>query len=1055
MILSDVSIRRPVFASVISLVVVIFGLFAFQRLSVREYPNIDPPIISVTTNYRGASANVIEVKVTQILEDSISGIEGVRTIVSSSREGSSSISVEFFLNRDIEAATSDIRDKVGRVLSKLPTEADPPVIAKVEADARPILWGSLSSDNLVGLELTDYAKRFLVDRLSNIAGVSAVRIGGERRYSMRIWLDRQSLAARSLTVQDVENSLRRQNIELPAGRIESSNREFTVRTDTGLKTPDQFRNVIVAVQQGYPVKLGELAKVELAAEDLRGEIRNNGRSAVGIGIVKQSTANTLEVADKVKALFELMRPTLPPGVSIDISFDTSLFVAQSIHEVFLALGIALALVVGVIFVFLRSFKATLIPAISIPVAIIGAMMVIAGYGYSLNVLTLLALVLAIGLVVDDAIVVLENIHRHIEEGMPPLLAAVRGAQQIGFAVVSTTLVLIAVFVPISFLPGNIGRLFSEFGISVAACVLFSGMVALSLTPMLCSKMLTPVESEGLLHKLTEPVFQGMTTGYHRLLGAALRAPVIVMALGLATSLSAIGLFNMLQKEFSPIEDRGFFLIQVVAPEGSSINYTRDNVIEVEKILKPLVDDGTALRVFANIAPSFGRPGDVKQAFITVRLKPWSERTRKQQDIVRGLFAKLNGMPGVRAVAINQPSLGQFFQQPVQVVLGGSSYEELVGWRDALMDRMRQNPGLQNISADYDPTKPQLRVVIDRARAADQGVAIDELGRTLETMLGGRIVTTFSDRGDEYNVIVQTSAENRAQPRDLTNIFVRSQTTRTLVPLNSLVTLRDVADAAELNRVDRLRSVTILSSLAPGYSLGEALSFVEQVVASELPPQARLTYKGESREFRESTSALYFTFGMALIVVFLVLAAQFESWIHPLVIMLTVPLAVTGALGGIWFSGVTLNVYSQIGMIMLVGIVAKNGILIVEFSNQLRAGGKAVTAAVHEAAVIRLRPILMTSIATAFSALPLAYATGAGAESRQAIGVVVVFGVLFATLLTLFVVPVFYSLLAGYTKPSSHVSDLINRLEHGERRGEAPAHAAPAHGTPQPGPAPAE
>ncbi len=960
----------------------------------------------------------------------------MRAITSSSRDGSSSISIEFWLTRDIESATNDIRDKVGRVISKLPIDADPPVIAKVEADARPILWGSLSSDRLTGLELTDFAHRYLVDRLSNITGVSAVRIGGERLYSMRIWLDRHAIAARSLTVQDVENALRHQNIELPAGRIESSNREFTVRTDTGLKTPEEFQRIVVAVQQGYPVKLGELAKVELAAEDLRGEVRNNGRSAIGIGIVKTSTGNTLEVAQSVKAMYELLRPTFPPGVSIDISFDSSEFVAQSIHEVFLALGIALTLVVGVIFVFLRSFKATLIPAIAIPVAVIGAMIIIAGSGYSLNVLTLLALVLAIGLVVDDAIVVLENIHRHIEEGMPPLLAAVHGAKQIGFAVISTMLVLVAVFVPISLLPGNIGRLFSEFGISVAACVLFSGTVALTLTPMLCSKMLKPVEAEGVLHRLTEPLFHGMTRGYHWLLGAALNAPVVVIALALVVSLSAVALFRILPKEFAPIEDRAFFLIQCVAPEGASLDYTRNNVIQIEKFLQPLRDEGLAERVFANIAPSFGRPGDVKQASITVRLKRWNERTKKQQEIVRELFGKLNGIPGVRAIAINQPSLGQFFQQPVQVVLGGSSYEEVAGWADTLMERLRQNPGLQNINVDYNPTKPQLRVVIDRARAADLGVAVDELGRTLETMLGGRNVTTFNDRGNQYNVIVQAAAEDRAQPHDLTDIFVRSQTTKALVPLSSLVTLKDTADAFELNRVDRLRAATILASLAPGYSLGEALSFVEQVVASELPPQARLSYKGESREFKESSAAIYFTFGMALVVVFLVLAAQFESWIHPLVIMLTVPLAITGALGGIWFSSVTLNVFSEIGMIMLVGIVAKNGILIVEFSNQLRAAGKSIAEAVHEAAVVRLRPILMTSIATAFGALPLAYASGAGAESRKAIGVVVVFGVLFATLLTLFVVPVFYRLLAGYTKPSSHVSDLINQLERGHRPGDA-------------------
>jgi multidrug efflux pump len=814
MVLSDIAIKRPVFATVISLVLVTFGLFAFQRLSVREYPDIDPPIVSVQTTYKGASANVIEVQITQILEDALSGIEGIKVMTSSSRDGSSAISIEFRIDRAIDGATNDVRDKVGRVLARLPVDADPPVISKVEADARPIIWISLSSDRMSALELTDYAKRNLVDRLSNLNGVATVRIGGERRYSMRIWLDRRELAARELTVQDVESALRRQNVELPAGRVESTRREFTVRTDTSMKTPEQFRNVVLTVKDGYPVRLGEVAKVELGPEDSRGDIRNTGKPAIGLGIVKQSKANTLEVADAAKETIRLIRPTLPAGVAMDVSFDTSLFIAQSIYEVFHALGIALGLVVGVIFLFLRSLRATFIPSIAIPVSIIASFIVLASLGFSLNVLTLLAFVLAIGLVVDDAIVVLENIHRRIEEGEPPLLAAVRGARQIGFAVISTTLVLIAVFIPLSLLPGTTGRLFSEFGIAVAAAVMFSGLVALTLTPMLCSKLLKPVEGEGLLHKITEPLFVGMIAGYRWLLVRALNAPLIIVALGIGVSASSYFLFKALPREFATVEDRGYFFISVTAPEGSSIDYTREQVNRIEAILKPIVDSGAVERVFTNVAPSFGRPGDVRQASMNIRLKPWAERTQKQQQIVRELFPKLNALPGVRAIAINPASLGQPpFQLPLRVVIGGNTYEELVGWRDTMMQRMRENPGLQNVNADYEENKPQFRVEIDRARAADLGVAIDEVGRTLETMLGSRNVTTFSDRGEEYNVVLQASPQDRATPSDLANIFVRSQTTRALVPLSSLVRLRDIAGASEFYRSDRLRSITISANLA--------------------------------------------------------------------------------------------------------------------------------------------------------------------------------------------------------------------------------------------------
>jgi multidrug efflux pump len=1040
MVISDVSIKRPVFATVVCTLLVVFGLFAFQRLSVREFPLADPPIVSISTTYRGASAQVVESKVTTIIEEGVTGIEGIRSLTATSRDGSSSVQIEFNIDRDFDAAVNDVRDRVSRVLSRLPSEADTPTLSKVEADARPILILALTSERMTQLEMTDYARRFIIDRLSAVNGVANVRIGGERKFAMRIWLDRRELAARDLTVQDVESALRRQNIELPAGRLESQQREFTVRTDTSLSTADQFGRIVLTVQNGYPVRLAEVATVEVAPEDTRGELRNNGRQAIGLLIFRQSTANTLETADGVKREMELMKSSLPPGMEADISNDSSVFIERAIYEVEHAIMIALILVIGVIFVFLRSIRATIIPAVAIPVSLIGTFMVLAALGYTINVLTLLAFVLAVGLVVDDAIVVLENIHRRIEEGEPPLLASLYGARQIGFAVVATTLVLAAVFVPLSFMPGAIGRLFREFGITVATSVMFSGLVALTLTPMLCSKLLKPVSGHSLLERVTEPFFTGLNAGYRFLLRGALAAPLVVGAFAAGLVALAVILYQQLPREFVPVEDRGGFTIIVQGPEGASLEYTRTNVVRIEELLMPYVRQGLIERITTNIAPAWGRPGDVRQAFIFTRLAPWDQRTKKQQEMVRELFPRLQTVPGVVAFASNPSGLpGAGGNQPLSFVIGGSTYEELAAWRNVLLPRLAQNPGIQNLRVNYDETKPQLFVDIDRPRAADLGVSIEDIGRTLETMLGARNVTTFQDRGSEFNVILQARAEDRSSPRDLSNIFIRSQTTRQLVPLSTVVRLSDVAGAAELPRSDRLRSINYTANIAPGYTIGEAVAYVEQVVGSDLPPEARLRWRGESREFKESSNSLVIIFGISLLVVFMVLAAQFESWIHPLIVMLTVPLAVTGALLTIWWTGGSMNIYSQIGIIMLIGIVAKNGILIVEFANQLREEfGKSVHDAILDASVVRLRPILMTSIATAIGAWPLAFATGAGAETRSSIGWVIMGGTLFATAFTMFVVPAFYQMLAGFTRPAGYIARQLSGLEDAHRRREAAA-----------------
>jgi len=1028
-VLSDTSIKRPVFATVMSLLLIVVGIASYLRLPVREYPAIDPPIISVITVYKGASNEVVESRVTELIESAVAGIEGVKTITSTSREERSQVSIEFLLSRDLEAAANDVRDRVARVMSRLPDGIETPRVAKVDSDARAILWFLLNSDRYSALEMTDIVQRRLVDRLSVVPGVASVSINGERRFAIRIWLDRQAMAARGLTVDDLEAAVKRNNVELPSGRLESSAREFTVKTDARLRSPDEFARVVIASRSGYQVRLGEVARIEIAPEDTRSEMRSNSRESVGVGILRQSTANTLEVAAGAKAEMEKLAPTLPPGIEMQVGYDESVFIERSIYEVLHALMIGLVLVIGVIFVFLRSVRATIIPAVAIPVSVIASFTVLAAFGFTINVLTLLAFVLAIGIVVDDAIVVLENIHRRIEEGEPPLLAAVRGGRQIAFAVIATTLVLASVFVPISFMEGNTGRLFTEFGIALAAAVLFSGFVALSLSPMMCSKLLRPVSGESFLYRWSEPAFVGLNNGYRWLLDRALGAPVVVIAVGLVLMGAAYSLFLTLPKEFAPTEDRGYLIVPVTAPEGATIEYTREHIAAIEGTLRPYIDRGEASVIMSMIAPGFVRPAPVNTGFVFLKLADWQDRERKQQDIVKEVAPRINAIPGVRAFPVNPPSLGQRgFRAPIQLVLGGPDYETLVEWRNQMIQRMNQDGRFVNVTSNFQENKPELRVTIDRLRAADLGVSLEQIGRTLETLFGSREVGTIVERGEEYKVIAQAQAENRRTTRDLTNVFVRSATSGQLIPLNNLVVIGEAAGPQELNRVDRLRSITVQASLTPGYPLGEAIADLERLAKDALPNDAVVSWQGESREFKESSNSLYFTFGLALLVVFLVLAAQFESYVHPFIIMLSVPLAITGGLLGLIYAGFSLNIYSQIGMILLIGLMAKNGILIVEFSNQLRDEGKSVREAVLEASVVRLRPILMTTIATVVGAVPLAIASGAGAESRAAIGVVIIGGMSFATVLTMFVIPALYLLLAPFTRPINHVAQRLTALE---------------------------
>ena len=1009
MILSDISVRRPVLATVMSLVIALVGLVAYQRLPVREYPKIDEPTVTVETKYRGASAEVVESRVTKPLEDSLAGIEGVDTITSISRAENSQITVKFRLERNPDAAASDVRDRVARVRGKLPDDIDEPVIAKVEADANPIIWLAFSSDRFSPLEVTDYATRIVKTRLQTLPGAADVRVFGERRYSMRIWLDRGRLAAYRLTPQDVEDALRRQNVEIPAGRIESRTREFSVVAETDLARPEQFDNVIVRTVDGYPVRIRDVGRAQVAAQDDRSIVRFNGRPAVALGVIKQATANPLDLSKAVRAELPRVLAELPQGLDVRVAYDSSIFIERSINGVFTTIFEAIVLVALVIFFFLRSVRATVIPLVTIPVSLIGAFALMYALGFSVNTLTLLALVLAIGLVVDDSIVMLENIFRHIEMGKPPFRAALVGAKEIGFAVVAMTLTLAAVYAPVAFMTGRTGKLFIEFALTLAGAVLVSGFVALTLSPMMCSKLLRHEARHGRMYNAIEAAIGGMTAGYRRALMRVIGMPLAGRAalfLGvMAACAGAIAWQGLTMKsELAPTEDRGVFLGMFLGPEGATIDYTDRYAKRVEAIYKNTADIERYFVVS-------GYPS-VSRGISFAGLVDWDKRNRKAMDVANEVQPKLFALPGVLAFTLLPPSLGQSFRsRPVEfVVLTSGSYEELDQAVDRIVADAQNNPGLQNIDTDLRLNKPEFKVEVDRDRAADVGVAVDTVGRTMETMLGGRQVTRYKQNAEQYDVIVQMAPSDRTNPNDISDIFVRGRNDE-MVPLASLVSVRESVAPRELNHFGQRRSATISANLAPGYSLGEALDFMEATAERHLPPGAATDLNGVSREFRESSRGLYLTFVLALAFIYLVLAAQFESFRDPFIILLTVPLSMVGALTALKLSGSTLNVYSQIGLVTLVGLITKHGILIVEFANQLRDRGGALRVAIVESAVLRLRPILMTTGAMVLGALPLALARGAGAESRQPIGWVVVGGLLVGTLLTLFVVPTVYTLLA--------------------------------------------
>ncbi len=1042
--LSDLAIRRPVLATVASLLIVVFGLGALSTLPVRELPDVDRAVVTVTTMYTGAAPAVVDADITEVIEGSIAGISGVRTISSSSRRGRSRIVVEFDAARSIDDAANDVRDAVARVANRLPTDADAPRVVKSDSDADPVMRLAVTSDRHDAAAITDYVERYVVDRLSTVPGVASVTLSGARPKAVRVWLDRRAMAARNLTVLDVETALRRANLELPAGEIQSATRQLAVRLDSRIPTVEAFSEIVIDRVAGYPIRLSDVALVVAGVADEDTIVRNNGETAVGLRVLRQSQSNTVAISEGVRAEIAALAPTLPEGMAIEVGSDDAIFVAASIREVLEALAISLGLVVLVILVFLRSVRATLVPAITIPVALVGTFSLVAALGFSVNVLTLLALLLAIGLVVDDAIVVLENIQRRIDRGESPLVASVLGARQVTFAVIATSLTLVAVFVPLSFLEGQVGRLFVEFGFVMAGAVLISTFVALTACPALASRVLKPSRGAAVGGPDGPRPEGAFARGFRRLLTLAVAMPVVTIGVSLAVAAAGAVVYDTLPRELTPSEDRGVVFVPLSAPQGSRVTFTDEAARQVEAAAEPLREAGVVETVFVYVG-SWNRPN---RAFVVLRLADWSEREMSHRDVVAAMAPRMGEVTAARGFPVTPAGLGlRGSRTPLRVVVSGPDFESVKGWAARLLERARENPGIVNAEMDYEENQPQLDIRLDRERADDLGITVEAIATTLRTLVASREVTTFIDRGREYPVLVQAAADDRASPSDIDFIFVRAGDGESLVPLGSLVSPEVTAAAAELRRYDRMPSITIEGAIADGYSLGEAIRFMEEAAAELLPAEARIGLSGQSLQFKETSSGATFTFALALLIVFLVLAAQFESFVHPLVIMLTVPLGVAGAVFSLSAAGLSLNVYSQVGIILLVGLMAKNGILIVEFANQLRDEGRAVREAVVEATVLRLRPIVMTVVSTVLGAVPLVLAAGAGAESRIAIGTVIVGGLLLSGCLTLFLTPVLYDRLARFTRPRSAIEKALAAELAGT--GAAPSPAAPDA---RPGPA---
>ena len=1027
MFLTDLSIKRPVVASVMSIILVIFGLVTFQEIPTDELPDVQPPVVTIQTDYKGASAEIIDTQITQKIEDFVGGTPGVETIDSFSEDESSRITLTFQTGLDLNDATNDVRSSVSRVRDNLPEGAEQPEIYKQSAGMRTTMWLSFSSDTMSDLELTDYADRYLTDAFSTVTGVGRVRLGGQRELSLRVWLDPLALAARDLTTQEVEQVLRKENVEFPAGRIESKDVDLTIKLDKAYQNLEDYKTLpLKRAKDGSVTTLDDVARVELGAESVRTLFKGNGKQVVGIGIYQQSDANTIKVADGIKKKIKEIQSTLPPGTSLEVSFDRSNYIKAAIGEVYKTLVIALILVTIIIYLFLGNIRALIVPVIALPVSLISTFLSIYIFDFSINLFTLMALVLAIGIVVDDAIVMLENIVRRIDLGETPLVAAYKGAKQVSFAIIATTVVLVAVFVPLVFIKGITGVLFTQTAITLASAVIISSFVALSLSPMLGSKFLKPNMKKSNIVMKFEKFLKSITNSYKLSLITWINKRKIIVSFLAGTLALTVFLFNFAPKELIAPEDRGAFFVIIKAPQGSGFNFTKSKAEDIEKLLLPELGKGEYRKLIMRV-PGFGRSSkQVNSGFIIVLLEPWKKRDRHGVKIMRESFGKISRVPGVLAFPVMPQGIrAGGIQSPVQFVILGNTYEQLIEWKNIIKKEARKNPGLTSIQDDFDLNKPQLNVQIDQKKAADLGVSTEDIGRTIETIFGSKSVTRFTQDGKEYSIILQGDIKDRQEPESISKIFVRSKNNNKLVSVSNLVSYNEEGQSPFLARYNRQKAVTISARLVGDYSLDEALNFLKNVV-EENTPQAKIAYKGESEEYKKTNTELYVIFALALVTAYLAMCAQFESWRHPFTIMLTVPMAILGGLLGLLVVGSSLNVYSQIALIILIGLSAKNGILIVEFANQLRKEGKKIEFAIIEAATIRLRPILMTSLSTIFGVLPLIISFGPGAASRLTVGITIFGGMLFSTFFTLYVIPTIYTIIGKNTQRIDAVEIELNK-----------------------------
>ena len=1015
MFLTDISIKRPVFATVMSIVLVIFGLVIFNKIAVRELPDIDPSIVTVRTIYKGASAEIVDSQITQKIEDIVGGTPGLATIDSRSEDGRSVVKMEFEPGVSVDEATNDIRDRVSRIIDFLPDNAGRPDIFKTSEGNQVAIWLRLRSVNLNDLELSDYASRYLKDYFSSVDGVGQIILSGEKEISLRVWINPSALSARDLTVSDIEAVLLKENIELPAGRLESKRIDLNIKVDKNYKNVEDFKNLpIKRARDGSLVRLKDVARVELGPLNLRTLFKGNGYPVVGIGIYQQSNSNTIAVVDGIKKKLIEVKKNLPEGVQLDIAFDRSNYIRVAVNEVYVTLFISVALVVGVIYLFLGNLTSVIIPTLAIPVSLISTFLLIYAANFSLNLFTLMALVIAIGLVVDDAIVMLENIYRRVEAGETPLIASYKGASQVSFAIIATTVVLIAVFVPLIFVKGIVGKLFTELALTLSFSIVISAFVALTLSPMLASKYLKLSHSKPNFLKKFDSYLEKFSSFYFETLLLLLykKKEIIIFLVGVL--ISVIILFKITPKELIPPEDRGVFYVVIQAPDGSGFEYTKEKTENIEKIFLADLGKGLYREILARV-PGFQSGIDqVNTGFLVILLEDWGKRKKFSNQNLGGIFQQLNSFPGVKAFPIMPQGLrGGAGEKPIQFVLKGNTYEELIKWKEIIKAEVVKNKNLVNVDDDLDLTKPQLKIRINADKAADLGVSVDSIAKTIETMFGSKEVTKFTKEGREYSVMLQADIKNRQEPSNLNKVVVRSSSGK-LVPLTSVATFYDESTYTSLNRYNRQRAVTISARLVGNYTISEALTYLEGIAKEKLPSTARIDYKGESLEFKNTSSDIYFIFLLALFTAYLSLAAQFESWKHPLTIMLTVPLAILGGIIGLWVIGSSLNIYSQIALIVLIGLAAKNGILIVEFANQLRTQGLQLKEAIIESCRVRLRPILMTSVATIIGVVPLIIATGPGAASRATVGIVIFMGMFFATLFTLYVIPVMYLIIGQNT-----------------------------------------